>query len=238
MGVKLREELWGYELAISACFLMISLTGMIICIIGIQEIPTCTYGAMECYFFVQVCGESYFNHNNNPYTCAWVNKQRSIEGSSATGSEHFNLAIVAAVLAILPGIALMISTIIRNERTLLAMLEAGKSFLVFDSVIIVVGCLIVHELTFDCRYYDQYQHGNDEKCQGGYIKYVAGACIILLDHMLLLMGIISFGEMERRRVREDVTDVFALGDIGDLRTDAVPMSIRVTTNQPGEQALA
>lgn len=221
---------------ISACFLMISLIGMIVCIMGIQEIPTCEYGQIECYFFIKVCGESYQNQNSHVYTCPWVSKQRAIEGSNAAGSEHFNLAVCAAVLAILPGIGLMISTMIRNERTLLALLEFGKSFLIIDSVLVVVGCLIVHDLTFDCRYYREIRHGNDEACQGGYIKYIAGACMILLDHMILLMGIIAFGEMERRRVREDVTDMFTPGDIGDLRTDAVPMSIRVTTEQP--QALA
>lgn len=237
MGVKLRDEMWGYELGLAVCFFIISLVGMIICIIGIMEIPTCEYDELECYFFVQVCGESYFNQSPDPYTCTWVSKQRSVEGSSAAGSEQFNEPMVAAVLALVPGIGLIISTVISNERTLLIMLEAGKCFLILDSVLLSVGCLTVHDLTFDCRYYKAWQHGNHDACQGGYIKYIAGCCVILVTQVMLLMGIIAFGELERRRVREDGLDSFAPGDIGDLRTDAVPMSIRVNTNQP-QQALS
>jgi len=230
MGVKLRDELWGYELGISVTFLIISLIGMILCLVGVNELPVCTYGELDCYFFVKICGESYFNHNNNPYTCTWVAKQRSIEGSDGGSSEQLTLPVAAAVLSLLPGIGLVCSTIIANERTLLTLLEIGKVFLLFDTVILVVGCLTIHTLTFDCRWYSRWQHGNTDACQGGYIKYIGGTCVILVTQLILLMGIIAFGEMERKRVRSGGDD-FAPGDISDLRTDAVPMNIRVTTQE-------
>jgi len=233
MGVKVRDDMFGYELGISAVFLIIALIGMVICFVGLGELPKCKYGELDCYFFVKVCGESYFNLNENPYTCTWVSKARSIEGTSVDDSEQLTLPMVSAGFALIPGLALVISTIIRNERCLLGLLESGKAFLMFDTVLLIVSCVVINRLTFDCRWYSEWKHGNTDKCESGYIKYIAGTCVILVTHVVLLLGIIAFGEIERKRVRGDGMDDFNPGDVGDLQSvgNAVPMNIRVQTNQ-------
>jgi len=236
MSVKLRDEMWGYELAIAAIFFLINVIGMAVCLVGVYELPRCTYGELECYFFKRVCGESYFNMANAPYTCAWVAKRRAIESSDGDGVEQLVLPIMAAIISLIPGISMIVATVIRNERCMLGMLEGGKSFLIFDALLLAISDTIIHSLTFDCRYYTEMQHGNSDKCDSGYVKYVAGSIIIMMTQILLLVGIITFGEMERRRVRSDGIDSFGPADIEDLRTDAVPMNIRVS--HPPQQPLA
>jgi len=72
-------------------------------------------------------------------------------------------------------------------------------------------------LTFDCRWYEDNLHGNQDACAAGYTKFVAGACISLVCEFVLLAGIIAFGEIERRRVRSDVVESFkgGMGGFGD-----------------------
>jgi len=51
----------------------------------------------------------------NPYTCAWISKQRAVEGSSDSGVEQLALPLVASIFSLVPGIALVASTIIRRD---------------------------------------------------------------------------------------------------------------------------
>lgn len=227
-NVKVREDAWGYELGFAVGFLVISIIGMSVCAAAVAEIPKCKYGTVNCYFFVQVCGESYFNMNKvNPYTCAWISKQRAVEGSSDSGVEQLALPLVASIFSLVPGIALVASTIIRNERCLLGMLEAGKSFIVFSCLLLVISVVSVNYHTFDCRWFPNEIHGNADECNGGYVKLIVGVSLIFVCQSLLLGGIIVFGEMERRRVRSDGVESFGPGDIGSFQTDAVQMNVRV-----------
>jgi len=73
--------------------------------------------------------------------CHWLPKNRKIEGSNAESIEQLVISTLSACLAVIPGIGLVLSHIIRNERFLFSMLEAGKFFIVFDLVLLVVGCM-------------------------------------------------------------------------------------------------
>jgi len=213
----------GYELAVSVLFLLISLIGMAVCCAGVSEIPKCKYGDTECYFFYKMCSHSYFNkysivaNQGAPYTCAWVAKYRAVEGSSKDGLDQLMLPIIASIFSLIPGITLVISTVIRNERSILALLEAGKAFIIFCAVLHILSCVQIYQLTFDCRWYEDNLHGNQDACAAGYTKFVAGACIGLVCEFVLLAGIIAFGEIERRRVRSDVVESFkgGMGGFGD-----------------------
>lgn len=217
MAVKLREQSWGHELGVATVFLIVSIIGMSVMAVGIAQIPKCKYGDVRCYFFYQVCGESYFNQNReNPYTCAWVCKNRAVEGSSDSGVEQLAVPIAAACLTLVPAIALMVTTIIRNERIMLGLLEAGKAFIVFNGIILTVAAAQLNKLTFACRWYPDRFHGNEDNCKGGYIKFVAGMCIIFVCQLVLLIGIIIYGEMERRRVRGDCIESFGPGDLSNI----------------------
>jgi len=230
MAIKLRDDLWGYELAISACFLILQLVGMVVCLTGLSALPICKYGNLECFFFILTCSESYFNTNVNPYTCTWVSKNRAIEGSSRDSSDSLALPTAAAVLSLLPGLALIVSTIIRNERFLLGLIELGKAFLLFDAILLTISCVNINELTFDCRFYDEWKHGNMDKCEEGFVNYTAGASVIFVTQIVLLMGIIAFGEMERKRVRSNDVEKFGRpASIDDIRTNAVPMQTNFTS---------
>ena len=75
-------------------------------------------------------------------TCQWIAKNGRVEGSSADGnSEQMAVATVAAVLCILPGISMIISSMIRNERTIFTLLETGKYAIALDLILLVLGCL-------------------------------------------------------------------------------------------------
>lgn len=227
MALKLRDDMWGLELGISSLFLLLSMIGMAIALVGVGELPRCRYGGEACYFFVQKCGSDEFNKKQR--TCTWVPKARAIEASSEDGMDQLIVPIVGSIIAVLPGLVLVVTTIVRNERILFGLIEAGKLFLAFDTFLLIVGAVSIDRLTFDCRWWNDNYTGNVDACQGGYSKYIIGSCIIFFCEAALLIGLVMFGEMERRRVRGDiVTGDFETGDEAAFQTDAVPMNTRVT----------
>jgi len=159
-----------------------------------------------------MCSYSYFNmraaNEGAPYTCAYVAKYRSIEGSTEEGLDQLIMPIIAAGFSLLPGVTLLISTIIRNERSVLALLEAGKVFIIFIVVLWVLGMYTIYQLTFDCRWYDDKLHGNQDACNNGATKYNAGASISIVVMVLLLAGITASSEVQRRAVRNDCISNF------------------------------
>lgn len=216
MAVKLRDQMWGHELGVSIVFLIISIVGMCMMSVAVAQLPKCKYGDVRCYFFFKVCSESYFNSNGrNPYTCAWVSKNRAIEGSSDSGVEQLALPLAATIMALIPAITLVITTVIRNERVMLGLLEAGKAFIVFNCIILAVACAQINKLTFDCRWYPNEYTGNYDNCTEGFVKFIAGSCIIFVCQLVLLGGIIMYGENERRRVRGDCVESFGPGEVVD-----------------------
>ena len=52
--IKVQEEIWTTELAISCCIFVLCIIGMSVGLSGLTELPKCKFGAPECYFFVQV----------------------------------------------------------------------------------------------------------------------------------------------------------------------------------------
>jgi len=52
--VKVKEDLWTLELALSTCIFLSCVVGTIIGIFGLVAIPKCRYGEPKCYLFVKV----------------------------------------------------------------------------------------------------------------------------------------------------------------------------------------
>jgi len=139
--------------------------------------------------------------NETSKTCTWMPKLRKMESNSGDGLDKVTLPVVASVLGVLPGITLIIAVLIRNEKTILGLLEFGKLFIGFDSIMLIVSCMMVDSLTFDCRYWSDVFHPDGKGCMGGYRKYAIGSTIIFCTNFLLFCGTVVWTELERARVR-------------------------------------
>merc|ERR1711939_174644 len=102
-----------------------------------------------------MCDEGLLSGNPNATMCIWMPKVRKVESNSGNGLDNLKLPVIASVLGVFPGVTLVLTTIIRNEMTVLAMLEFGKLFIGFDSIMLVVSCMMVHRSTWECRYYSE-----------------------------------------------------------------------------------
>ena len=112
-------------------------------------------------------------------TCQWIAKNGRVEGSSADGnSEQMAVATVAAVLCILPGISMIISSMIRNERTIFTLLETGKYAIALDLILLVLGSMDMDRITWDCRWYTDVWNPNYDRCRQGYSNYILGVTIL------------------------------------------------------------
>merc|ERR1712216_34373 len=81
-----------------------------------------------------------------------------------------------------------------------------------------------------CRWYKEIEHGNTDKCSGGYTLYTLGCSILLICQFMLMCSIIGYEEKHRRKVRNnDLVSVFSIGgNDQDLnRTKVKPMKITV-----------
>merc|ERR1711988_1242374 len=165
---------------------------------GIATLPKCRYGSPSCYFFVQVCDSALLNSAEDRQTCMWVPKNRAIEGGDDDSVESLVVPIIAMVLGLVPGIALVVSMVIRNERTLLALLEFSKMFCAFDFLLLIIACMYLNGLTWDCRWFPNEQTQTQDECERGYSMYVVGACFIFVCEFVLLFATVGIGADERR----------------------------------------
>lgn len=202
-GVKVRqgEDLWTAELALSCCLFMCCIIGMAVGLAGVSTLPKCRYGSPDCYFFVQVCDADL--NDTNQQTCLWVPKNRAVEGSDDDGVEALVVPIVAMVLGILPGLALVISMVISNERSLFALLEFSKMFCAFDFLLLIISCMHVNRLTWECRWYDNANTLNQNECEKGYDMYIVGACFIFVCEFVLLFATVGIAQDERKNRAQD-----------------------------------
>merc|ERR1712159_423951 len=221
--VKWRENFWSRELLLSIVVMITCWVGMAVSLAGLSQLPKCKYGDPRCYFFVQVCDNNLFDANTQ--TCVWLPKQRKTEGGTEYGVDQVTVPIIASCLGIIPGMALVVATAIRNERCLFSMLEFGKMFIGFDIVLLVISCLQLDRLTWDCRWWGEEHHPDSDKCEGAYSKYVIGTTFIFVTEFLLLCASIIFSEMERKRVASNRT-WFSNSD-DNTHTDAVRMNTQV-----------
>jgi len=236
MSIKLREQLWGKMFIVAVLFSLLCLIGMLVACVGLGELPLCKGGELKCYFFVHICGGYAFLNGENradASTCFWAQKMRCIEGEDGSSSDQLVIPIVSSCLGMLPGIMLIISTIIRNERCLFSLMECGKAFMLMSSTLLVTSILLVDRLTWDCRWYEHVEHGNTDKCRGGYIFFCVGATILLVCQACLLAFLISYEEKHRRKVRSGhLVSVFTIGGAGvtqadEQRTKVKPMRVQV-----------
>jgi len=228
--IKWRDNLWSRELLFAVIVMITCWIGMAISLAGLSELPKCKYGDPRCYFFVQVCDNNLFDTNTQ--SCVWMAKQRKTEGGTEDGLDQVTVPILASCLGILPGMALVVATAVKNERCLFSILEFGKMFIGFDIVLLIISCLQLDRLTWDCRWWGDAHHPDSAKCEGAYSKYVVGTTFIFVTEFLLLIGSIVYAEMERKRVNSDL-NWFTTGDAGNTQTDAVQMNTRVNKNGLG-----
>lgn len=224
-GLKFRENIWTKEFFMAVVIALICWIGMCISLVGITELPRCKYGDPRCYFFVQVCDNQLFDQNH--MACVYMPKQRKTEGSSEYGLDQVTVPILASVLGVVPGISLVFAMTIKNERSLFSLLEIGKMFIAFDIMLLVVSCMLMDRLTWDCRWWGDEHHPDSPKCEGSYSKYVVGTTFIFATEFLLLCGGIAWAEMERKRVSDDR---FEWSD--STATDSVQMNTRVNSDVP------
>jgi len=86
--------------------------------------------------------------------------------------------MVAAVLSIVPGIAMVVVQIIRNERTVFSLLETGKYGIALNLILLVLGAMDMDRLTWDCRFHSAFWNPNQDRCEEGYSNYVIGIAIL------------------------------------------------------------
>lgn len=240
--MKVRDQLWGKMFLLAVLFAILSLIGLIVAAAGLGQIPMCDGGQLDCYFFVMICGGYAMVDgvpNDSYNSCFWVQKNRAVEGSNGNNvSENLAMPIFTLVLAMIPCIMLIISTIIRNERCLFIVMESGKAFTVIAGSLLVVSMAHVDNLTFSCRWYKEIQHGNDEKCSSAYTLHTMGAGVLLGCQAMLLIFLIGYEEKHRKKVRNNnMVSVFSMGAVGGTndapasdptRTKVKPMKIQVS----------
>merc|ERR1711907_869334 len=206
-GVKIRqgEDLWTAELALSCCLFLCCVIGMAIGLAGVSTLPKCRYGDPSCYFFTKVCDADLLaeSQGQTGQTCLWVPKNRAIEGSGDDGVEALVVPIVAMVLGLIPGLALVISMVISNERSLFALLEFSKMFCAFDFLLLIISCMHVNRLTWECRWYDNSLTLSQNECEKGYDMYIVGACFIFVCEFVLLFATVGIAQDERKNRAQD-----------------------------------
>jgi len=226
--VKVRDEVCTRELALAVLVMLMCWVGMAISVAGLAKLPRCQYGDPRCYFFVQVCDNKLFE-TAQQQSCVYVAKQRKTESSNEYGLEQVSVPLLASTMGVLPGIALVIAMIIRNERCLFSMLEIGKMFIAFNIILLVVSCMHIDRITWDCRWWGEQHHPDGPKCEKAYGQYVIGTTFIFITEFLLLVGGIAYTEVERKRVNDKRAWFSDGGDSGP--SDAVQMNTRVQGNQ-------
>jgi len=130
-------------------------------------------------------------------------KESKDTGSDRDGLEQAVIPLLASVLGILPGMVLVLACLIRNERCMFNMLDIGKMFIMFDLILLVLGGETMSALTWDCRWYGAEHHPDQDKCTGAFDKFAVGTTFLFVSQFVILMGLVAWSEMERRRIGQD-----------------------------------
>jgi len=236
-NLKVRQDLFRAELWMAVGVFMSLWVGMAISLGGLRQLPKCRYGDEDCYFYVQLCGNSIMplnrtwddvNNIRSPsqskflsqstFQCMWLPKQRRIQGSSENNSEQLIVPTLASILGVLPGIALIFACTVRNERSVFFSIEFAKMFLGFDILMLVVACMKLDQLTWDCRWWNKNHQPDHDACESAYGKYVIGTSFLFTTQVILMGFSVIFSEQERKRVSQKVLNV--------SNTDSVTMNTR------------
>merc|ERR1711988_1062154 len=81
-------------------------------------------------------------------------------------------------------------------------LEFGKFLIGFNGLMLIVSCMMIDRLTWDCRWWGEQHHPDGAACKGGYAKFGVGTTFIFTTEFLLMAGSIVYTELERKRVDE------------------------------------
>merc|ERR1719253_1638321 len=188
-----RSNVCSLGFSMSAVALGLTVVGIICAITGMSVLPKCRYGDSECYFRVENC--AYTKDEAEPGKCYKQLKMRAIEGSSDYSAEQLAIPILATVLSAIPAILTFVGTMLDKEA--LALLETSKIFLAMNGVFLIIGCRTIQDLTFDCRWWGDFHHGNGAECHDGFNLYIASAILLCIAQTLLLVVSIRFVEQER-----------------------------------------
>jgi len=243
-GLKWREEVPAWELSAATILMLLAIIGASVTMAGVAELPKCKYGDPRCYFFVKICDADLLpvtanvTRNIKGQYCQYVPKNRKTQGGTEDGLEQAVIPLVAAALGVIPGMVLTFATLIKNERCLFNMLDIGKMFIVFDLILLVLGGQRMSTLTWDCRWYGDEHHPDQDKCTGAYDKFVVGIVFVFISEFIILCGLVMWSEIERRRIGQDrawFSDGFSVEANND--SQAVGMSNRsapnMNNNAPG-----
>lgn len=149
-----------------------------------------------------------------------------MEGGDEPYREQMMVAIFSAVIAVVPGMVMVVTQIIRNERTVLVLLETGKYGIALDLVLLVIGGMDMDRLTWDCRWYTSFWNPDHDRCSEAYSRYLWGVSILFVTQSLMLCHNVAFTECERKRV--------ATNDDAHARANAPrgPVAQQLSSNAP------
>jgi len=237
-AMKWRNDIWGWEMAVSVCICIACWVGTGISMGGISQLPKCKYGDARCYFFVKICDADLMSGGSNQPACFYVAKRRKTEGGTENGLEQVAIPFMSSAMGLIPGPILVIAMAMRNERCLFGMLDYGKMFILFNLVTMVMSVQQMNKLTWDCRWYDEEYHPDQWKCGGAYDKYLLGTCFLFAGELTLLIGLVIYSEIEKKRVNQDRT---WMSEAPQIQSNAVQMSARPmaapATEVPIQQAM-
>jgi len=205
MSIKTRNDIWGWEMAVSVAICVICWVGTIVAMAGIADLPKCKYGDAKCYFFVKVCDADLLHHTQSMPTCYYMAKHRKTEGSSEDGLEQVAIPFAAAAMGLVPGPVILTTMAIRNERCLFSLLDYGKMFILLNLVLLVMSSQLMSKITWDCRFFGAEHQPDSDKCGSSYTKYLWGSIFIFVAETALLIMLVVYSEMEKKRVNQDST---------------------------------
>lgn len=210
---------------------------------GVSELPKCRYGDPDCYYLIRVCGANQGAISGGDitapeYKCTLVSRSAAIEGSGENGVEKLTTPILAGVLGLLPSLHLTAALVIRNQKSILGLLEYSKVVVSLSALMLVYSTVVIDTLTFDCRWHDTLRvdiHGKNhpwvKNCKEGFEMYMIGVIILFIIQFFILVGAIVLLEVERKRMDEERVSI--AGGTRGSRDSAPVTMVRNATANPG-----
>merc|ERR1712216_503882 len=208
----IRPNMCGPAFIFSAIAMGLTLVGMVCAIIGMAILPKCRYGERECYFRVKEC--AYQDEQGHSDGCMNVLKSRAIEGSNDYSAEQLAIPILATVVSCVPAFLTVLGTMFDKA---LGLLETSKVLLATNMVFLVLGIRAIQDLTFDCRWWGNQNHGNAEACHDGFNLYIAATTLLAAAHLVVLIISVRFVENERYTMasKHEVVSLTSRGGMAD-----------------------
>jgi len=187
--------------------MVLSILWFALCMAGLDEIPKCRYGEVDCYFARNVAGitdvrcadpdNCIWTGDNggipNPYDNAVKIYNKAVEGDNNSSYEQLAIPLLVTLMSLLPPLLVFLGTIFQGEayyRTV----EVGKFFLIGISTCMLLSCRIVDNLTFDCRWW---VNDNQDTCKNAFGMFISGAFFTVLTQIALLTVAVFDEEKER-----------------------------------------